>query len=83
MEKKAEELCEKIRSIYPEIGRCEIDVNLEFDKNKNAWVVKLDKEGRYLTTHLEIKDADECMEGKECVHLGVQINQFIKNIEKI
>lgn len=82
MGKKARELCEKIKSIYPEIGHCGIEVNLKFDKNKNAWVVKLDKEETHLSTHLETEDADECMEGKECVHLGVQIYQFIKNIEK-
>jgi len=83
MEKKAGELCEKITSIYPEVGRCGIDVNLEFDKNKKAWVVTLDKEGKHLTTHLETKDADGCVEGKECVHLGIQINQFIKNIRNV
>ncbi len=82
MEEKARELCEKIKSIYPEVGRCGIDVNLEFDNNKNAWVVKLDKEGKHLTTHLETKDADGCMKGKECVHLGIQINQFVQNIKK-
>lgn len=83
MEKKAAELCDKIKSIYPEIGRCGIDVDLEFDKEKNAWVVKLDKEGKHLSTHLETKDADECMEGKQCVYLGVQINQFVENIKKV
>ncbi|MBE0427446.1 MAG: hypothetical protein IBX72_12490 [Nitrospirae bacterium] len=36
-----------------------------------------------LTTHLEKKDADDCMENIKCVYLGVQVSQFIKNFEII
>ena len=34
-----------------------------------------------LTTHLEKKDADGCMEGVQCVYLGVQLAQLIRNFE--
>ncbi len=33
------ELCEKIRSIYPDIGECGIDVDVEYDEAKKAWTV--------------------------------------------
>ncbi|MCG2709457.1 MAG: hypothetical protein L6246_03930 [Thermodesulfovibrionales bacterium] len=35
-----------------------------------------------LTTHIEKKDADECMDGIKCVYLEIQVGQFIKNFEK-
>ena len=73
-------LCEKIRSIYPDIGSCGIDVDVDFNKEKEAWVVNLKKGEHELETYLEPQDADRCMEGKECVHLGLQVEQLKKNI---
>jgi len=78
-----EELCEKIRSIYPDIGECAIDVNVEWDEEKKAWVVDLKKDKHHLKTHLEPEDADSCMKGKQCVSLGLQISQLRANIENI
>lgn len=43
-------LCEKIRSIYSEIGECGIDVDVAFDEKKNAWIVDLKKGNHHLTT---------------------------------
>ncbi len=77
------ELCEKIKSIYPEIGECGGDVDVEFDESKNTYVVDLNQGERHLYTHLEPDDADACMEGKECVSLGVQVNQLVKNIKEV
>jgi hypothetical protein len=75
-------LKEKIMEMYPEIERHGISVGLTFDEEKNAYIVKFDKEGQELTTHLEKKDADDCMNNIKCVYLGVQIEQFIKNFEE-
>jgi hypothetical protein len=76
-----DELKGKILEMYPEITKHHISVSLSFDENKNAYIVKFDKDGHELTTHLEKKDADECMEDVKCVYFGVQIEQFIKNFE--
>ena len=78
-----ETLCEKIRSIYPEIGKCGIDVEVEWSADKRAWIVDLKKGEHELTTHLEPEDADACVEGKECVSLGIQVAQLKTNIEKM
>jgi hypothetical protein len=78
-----EELCEKIRSIYPDIGQCGIDVDVEYDKANKAWIVDLKKDKHELKTHLEIPEADDCMAGKQCVSLGVQIAQLRANIERM
>ena len=77
------ELCEKIRSIYPDIGECGIDVDVEYDEAKKAWIVDLKKDEQELKTHLELQEVDDCMEGKQCVSLGIQISQLRANIEKL
>ncbi len=56
-------------------------MGLDFSTEKNAYIVKFKKGRHELTTHLERKDADECMDGIKCVYLGVQIGQFVKNFE--
>jgi len=76
-------LQDKIREMYPEIAKHGILISLDFNKEKNAYIVKFSKNNQELTTHLEKKDADECMDGIKCVYLGVQIGQFIKNFEII
>lgn len=77
------ELCDKIREIYPDIGECGINVEVEFDEKKNAWIVDLKKDRHELTTHLEPDDAAACMEGKQCVSLGTQIGQLKENIKAV
>lgn len=72
---------EKLLEIYPEITKHNLSLSLDFSEDKDAWIVKLKKGRHELTTHLEKKDADACMEGTQCVYLGVQIWQLIKNIE--
>jgi hypothetical protein len=71
----------KIIEMYPEIRKHSIDASLHFDNGKNAYIINFKKGGKELTTHLEKKDADDCMEGIKCVYLGVQVEQFIKNFE--
>ena len=76
-----EDLCNKILEIYPEIGECGIDINAEWDESKNSWVVDLKKEGHELKTYLGPQDADGCIEGKQCVSLGLQVAQLKSNVE--
>ncbi len=75
-------LKDKIVEMYPEITKHGISVGLEFSEEKNAYIVRFKKDNHELTTHIEKKDADECMDGIKCVYLGVQVGQFIKNFEE-
>lgn len=75
-------LKDKILEMYPEITKHGISLGLEFNEEKNAYIVKLKKDHHELVTHLEKKDADDCMNNIKCVYLGVQIGQFIKNFEE-
>lgn len=72
-------LKEKILEMYPELNQHGIAVNLVFDAEKDAYVVKMHKGSHELTTHLERRDADDCMNGVKCVTFGIQIEQFFKN----
>jgi hypothetical protein len=76
-----EALIAKIREMYPEISLHGIAVGLDFSQVKNAYVVTFRKDDHELTTHLEKKDADDCMNNIKCVYLGVQVGQFLKNFE--
>lgn len=78
-----EELCEKIKEVFPEIGACGINLAVDYDKTNQAWVVDLKKDNHELKTFLEETEAQECMEGKQCVSLGLQIGQLRKNIEQL
>ncbi|MDP4857665.1 MAG: hypothetical protein NWR42_09650 [Desulfobacterales bacterium] len=77
------ELCEKIRSIYPDIGECGIDINVEFDQDQKSWVVYLKKDKHELKTFLEDSDAERCLLGEKCVGLGIEIAQLRANIDRI
>jgi dolichyl-phosphate-mannose--protein O-mannosyl transferase len=70
---------QKILEMYPEISQHGISAGISFDELKNAWIIKFKKDGKELTTHLEKKDADDCMNNIKCVYLGIQVEQFIKN----
>ena len=72
-------LKDKLLEMYPELERNQIAVNLSFDEQKDAYVLRIHKSAQKLTTHLERQDADDCMRGVKCVSLGIQVEQFSKN----
>lgn len=76
-------LCDKIKEIYPEIGECGIDVDVDYDEAKKAWIVDLRRGQHELKTHLEPEDASACMDGKQCIYLGTQIGQLTDNINAV
>jgi hypothetical protein len=77
------ELCEKIRSIYPDIGECGIDIDVNYDRDQKSWVVYLKKDKHELKTFLEDSDAERCLLGEKCVGLGIEIAQLRANIDRI
>ncbi|MDZ7695371.1 MAG: hypothetical protein U5R49_00080 [Deltaproteobacteria bacterium] len=79
----SDELCQKIKSIYPEIGECNMEVKVDFDAEKDAYVVNLEQGKHKLKTYLNPEDANDCMDGKQCVNLGVDIAQLKDRIDKV
>lgn len=78
-----EELCRRIREIYPDIGACGIDVDVVFDEQQNRWTVFLNKDDIRLKTYLEPGDAELCLQGKQCVNLSIEINQLKDSIDRM
>ena len=81
LDKKA--LCEKIQSIYPDIGECGIDIEVDYDSQRHRQTVLLKKNELELTTFLESGDAEKCMEGIQCVSLAIEINQLKDSIDRM
>ncbi len=77
------ELCEKIRDIYPDIGECGVDISASYDVENQKWVVGLTKGYRSLKTYLEDGDAELCLTEGHCVGLGVEVAQLKSNIERM
>ncbi len=78
-----EQLCKKIMEIYPDIGRCGINLDVRYDEEKKAWVTHLEREGKALETYLDDDEIRACLDGKQCVSLGVHVAELSKNIKDI
>jgi len=78
MNVKASELLAKIREIYPEIEKNNIQISCYYDEKTEAWVVAFEHEDHSLETHLDKKDVEDCLAGKKCVHMGVQVGRFVE-----
>ena len=78
-----EGLKDMIYELHPEIVQHALNLSVIFDEAQNAYVLKFSRGGRELNTYLDKQDADECMGGKKCIHLGVQIAQFLDDFEEI
>jgi hypothetical protein len=72
------EVCQKIAEIYPDIGSCGIGVEAFYSRKKGAWVVELKKGEHSLQHHLDKHDIKDCMDGKQCFSLGIDIAQLKK-----
>lgn len=71
-----EALCEKIISIYPDIGKCGIDIDVDYDVNKQSTVIHLRSGNKSVKHYLPDQDAEACMAGRQCVALGVEVAQL-------
>ena len=77
------EMQRKIHEMYPDIDKHGVESSLTFDDKKNTYVLDLKKDQHHLSTYIDKEDADKCMDNIECIHLGVQIGQFMENFKKV
>ncbi len=78
-----EEMKAKIHEMYPKLEKHGVHSTLTYDKKKKTYVLELKKGAHHLSTYIDKVDADKCMDGVECVHLGVQIGQFLENFKNV
>jgi hypothetical protein len=79
MNVKISELEAKIREMYPEIEKNEIQITCHYDEKVEGWTVEFSFGEHSLDTHLDKKDVEDCLAGRKCVHMGVQIGRFVEN----
>lgn len=77
------ELCEKIRQLYPDIGRCGIDIEVMYASDQERWIVDLKRDRHELKTYLEPGDAELCLSGRQCIGLSIEVAQLVGNIERM
>ncbi|MFA4901256.1 MAG: hypothetical protein WC600_00770 [Desulfobaccales bacterium] len=73
----------KIREFHPEIDRNNIDLSVSWDEAGKRYALKLSKSGEAVGSYLDQKDADECLAGKQCLNLAVQVTQLIAELEDL
>ena len=78
-----EGLKDMIFELHPEIVQHALNLAVTFDEAKNTFVLKFSRGGRELITYLDKQDADECIGGKKCIHLGVQVAEFLADFEDL
>ncbi len=62
-------LATKLREMYPEVVKHDLSLSLSFDRDEDAWTVKLFKGRHELTTLLEMTDTDACFQGVQCIYV--------------
>ncbi len=72
---------DKLLELYPELSNHQIALSLSFDEERNAWTVRFRKDGHSRYAFLDKRDADACMDGQECLYLGVLIDQYVRDLE--
>jgi hypothetical protein len=72
----SKQLCEKISGLFPDIGKCGIDLDVHFDEKEKIHIVQMKKGNKVVKTSLEPEDVALCMNGKQCVSLGIHLAQF-------
>jgi hypothetical protein len=77
-----DDLKSKLLAMYPEITKYGLSLSVEFDEDKNAWIVTFEKEMHQRHAILDKKDADACIDGNVCIYLGMLITQYLRALEE-
>lgn len=76
-------IIEKIRAFHPEIDQNNVDLMVSWDEAGKRYALKLSKAGEGVGAYLDPKDADDCLAGKKCVNLAVQVTQLLAELEDL
>ncbi len=76
-------LRDKILELHPEIEKNDLNLQISLDEQGGRYLLRFTKKGQELGAYLEKQDADDCMDGKKCLNLAVQLTQLITEFEEI
>ena len=71
------ELCDKISEIYPDMGVCDTDLNVDWDAGRSLWAVDFSKGPHRIRHYLDDEDAAACLARGQCIGLGIEFGQFL------
>jgi hypothetical protein len=77
-----EDLEQRLREHHSDIEKHGITLNVSFDRERVGYVVELTKAGKQSEIFISKKDADECMQGIECYHLGIELGNFLREFKE-
>ncbi len=80
MKYSADDLKAKIREFHPEITQKGMNLNVTWDASGKRFALALSQAGQEVGAYLDKKDADECLAGKKCLNLAVQVTQLIAEL---
>ena len=81
MKEKGLRIDKKIKELYPEVVKNDVQVHCAYDGMQEIWQVRLKKGNYAMKTILEKKDADLLMSGNRCLSLTVELQQLADSIK--
>jgi hypothetical protein len=76
------ELDQRLREHHSDIAKLGIELNVRADRERAGFVVEFAKGGKQAEIFISQKDADECLQGIECYHLGIELGNFIREFKE-
>jgi hypothetical protein len=77
-----QELEQRLREHHADIAKLGIKLTLSCDRDRVGYVVALAKDDKQAEIFISKQDADDCMEGIECYHLGIEIGNFLREFKE-
>lgn len=76
------QLTRTIKSVFPDIAECDIEVKVLYKKEEKTWMVALEKDDLQQSVDLGPEEVEECRQGKKCFGLVIPLQKLIINSEK-
>ena len=77
-----EELKAKLLERHSDLAKHGVTLTVSYDRDRDSYGVELAKGERRAQTFISRKDADECMQGIECYHLGIEVFNFMQEFKE-
>jgi hypothetical protein len=80
MNYSTDNLKDKIRQFHPEVDQKGMKLQVTWDEAAKRFALALSQAGQEVGAYLDKQDADDCMAGKKCLNLAVQVTQLIAEL---
>ncbi|MEJ2671546.1 MAG: hypothetical protein P8168_04940 [Deltaproteobacteria bacterium] len=76
------DLKQRLLEHHSDIVKHGVQLNVSPDPNGEGYVVELAKGDKKSEIFISQKDADECLQGIECYHLGIELGNFLREFKE-